>query len=397
MRKPTLSGRIRCSLGIALFAATLPALAHHGISNWDQNKDVKITGVLSKFEMINPHSYIYVDVKGPDGKVVTWGCEMRAAGVLLRSGWTRDMFKIGSTITITGSPERRKPNLCYLGTITFADGSQMDRYAQRQVPASKAVSVAKAARTARTPQGAPNFAGDWAAEQRVMTDPRGQSGAFLPLSQARKLAPGEVPEGQRAFPGARGTPESLAKDPVKAVTGRPSPVSLTEAGQRAREKFNGATRDNPRYRCEPTNILFDWTFDTMVNRIVQTPGKITLQYGFMDLSRTIDLTMTQHPANLRPSVAGHSIGHWESDVLVVDTIGFAPGVLSAEASTLHSNQLHVVERFQLDAEKQTITRSYVATDPLFFAGDYKGTDTMSPAETPYSRYACKDVGGAPGE
>jgi hypothetical protein len=397
MRSQVMSGWIPCSLGIALAALALPAAAHHGISNWDQNKDVRITGVLSKFEMINPHSYIYVDVKGADGKVVTWGCEMRAAGVLLRSGWTRDMFKIGSTITVTGSPERRKPNLCYLGTITFADGSQMDRYAQRQVPASNAAPAARTARAARTPQGRPNLAGDWAAEQRVMTDPRGQSGAFLPLSQARKLAPGEVPEGQRAFPGARGTPESLATDPIKAAAVRPSVVPLTEAGQRAREKFNGATRDNPRYRCEPTNILFDWTFDTMVNRIVQTPEQITLQYGFMDLTRTIHLNTAQHPASLRPSVTGHSIGRWDGDVLVVDTTGFAPGVLSAEARTLHSNQLHVVERFELNAEKQTITRSYVATDPVYFAAEYKGTDTMSPAETPYSRYACKDVGGAPGE
>ena len=252
------------------------ANAHHGISNWDQNKDVRITGVLTKFEMFNPHSYIYVDVKDADGKVVTWGCEMRAAGVLLRSGWTRDMFKIGSTITITGSPERRKPNLCYLGTITFADGSQMDRYSQRYVAAPPATAGTKSVRAQRTARGVPNFAGDWAAEQRVMTDPRGQSGAFLPLSQASKLSPGEVPEGQRAFPGARGTPESLAQDPVKASFSRPSPVTLTEAGKRAGEKFNSASRDNPRLRCEPTNILFDWTFDTMVNRIVQTPENVTL-------------------------------------------------------------------------------------------------------------------------
>ncbi len=223
MRVPARSGSRLCAwvAGGALAAVPL-ANAHHGISNWDQNKDVRITGVLTKFEMINPHSYIYVDVKGEDGRVASWGCEMRAAGVLLRSGWTRDMFKIGSTITITGSPERKKPNRCYLGTITFADGSQMDRYSQRHVAVPAATVGAKAARVARTPQGAPNFAGDWAAEQRVMTDPRGQSGALLPLSQASKLAPGEVPEGQRAFPGARGTPESLAQDPVKASFSRPS-------------------------------------------------------------------------------------------------------------------------------------------------------------------------------
>ncbi len=390
---PDKSALVRSSLAF-LIACSMPvAFAHHGISNWDQNKDVRITGVLTKFELINPHSYIYLDVKGPDGKVVPWGCEMRAAVVLRRSGWTTEMFKIGSTITVTGSPERRKPNLCYLGTITFADGSQMNRYSQREVPAT--VASAKPARVARTAQGVPNLAGDWAAEQRVMTDPRGQSGAFLPLSEANKLKPGEVPEGGRAFPGARGTPESLAQDPIKAAWTRPTLVALTPAGERAREKFNGATRDNPRLRCQPTNILFDWTFDTMVNRIVQTPEIVTLQYGFMDLTRTVHLNLNQHPANLRPSVAGHSIGHWEGDVLVVDTVGIAPGVLSADARTLHSNQFHVIERFQLDPAKQTIVRSYIATDPLYFSAEYKGTDTMYLAEVPYSPYACKDVGGAP--
>ena len=388
-------GSIRCAVGVVLAAIAPLVGAHHGISNWDQNKDVKITGVLTKIELINPHSWIHVDVKGADGKVVPWRCEMRAVVVLQRSGWTADMFKIGSTITITGSPERRKPNLCYLGTITFADGSQMDRYSQRVAATPQAVAGTKALRAARTPQGTPNFAGDWAAEQRVMTDPRGQSGAFLPLSQASKLAPGEVPEGQRAFPGSRGTPESLAADPIKASWQRPAPVTLTPAGERAREQFDPMTDDNPLLRCEPTNILFDWTFDTMVNRIVQTPERITLQYGFMDLTRTIHLNLKQHPANVRPSVAGHSIGRWEGDVLVVDTVGFAPGVLSAIADTLHSNQLHVVERFQLDHQAQTLTRTYVATDPLYFSSEYKGTDTMFVAEVPYTPYSCKDIEGAP--
>ena len=221
-----------------------------------------------------------------------------------------------------------------------------------------------------------------------MTDPRGISGAFLPLSVAAKLKPGEVPEGQRAFPGARGTPESRAKDPIQASWVRPSPVQLTEAGRRALEGFDGSTTDNPRLRCEPTNIIFDWTFDTMVNRIEQTPQAITLKYGFMNLTRTIHLDQREHPQSLKPSLAGHSIGRWEKDVLIVDTVGFAPGVLSADARTMHSAQMRVVERFTFDAEKRALTRSYVATDPLYFTGEYKGSDTLHPAEVPYERYKC---------
>jgi hypothetical protein len=223
-----------------------------------------------------------------------------------------------------------------------------------------------------------------------MTDPRGISGALLPLSVASNLKPGEVPEGQRACAGARGTPASLAEDPVHVAWVRPSPVELTEAGKRAVQKLDFSTTDNPRLRCEPTNILFDWTFDTMVNRIEQTPQRITLRYGFMDVLRTIHLDQAAHPANLKPSVAGHSIGKWDKDVLVVDTVGFAPGVLSADARTMHSAQLHVVERFTFDAQKQTLTREYVAEDPLYFSGQYKGSDTMFPAEVAYGPYKCDD-------
>jgi hypothetical protein len=364
-----------------LTALLLFVAAHHGISNFDLNKDLKLTGTVTRVDFVNPHSWLHLDVKG-----AKWRCEMRSNMVLRRSGWTPAMFKVGSTVTVTGSPERKAANTCYLGTVTFADGSSMDRYGQRQIRVASAPS-----RPARLPNGDPNIAGDWAAEQRVMTDPRGISGAFLPLSVASKLKPGEVPEGQRAFPGARGTPESLAKDPIQASWVRPSPVQLTDAGQRALEGFDGATTDNPRLRCEPTNIIFDWTFDTMVNRVDQTPKAITLKYGFMNLSRTIHLDQREHPKSLKPSLAGHSIGRWEKDVLIVDTVGFAPGVLSADARTMHSAQMRVVERFTFDAEKRALTRSYVATDPLYFIGEYKGSDTLHPAEVPYERYKCDDT------
>jgi hypothetical protein len=364
-----------------MHALLLVIALHHGISNFDLNRDLTLTGKVTRVDFVNPHSWLYVDVKG-----ASWRCEMRANTVLRRSGWTPDMFKVGSTVTITGSPDRTAPNTCYLGTVSFADGSSMDRYGQRQVR----VASITPPRPARMANGAPNIAGDWAAEQRVMTDPRGISGAFLPLSVASKLKPGEVPEGQRAFPGARGTPESLANDPVQAAWVRPSPVALTDAGKRAVQGLDFSTTDNPRLRCKPTNILFDWTFDTIVNRIEQGPRRITLKYGFMDLTRTIHLDQVAHPTKLEPSVAGHSIGKWENDVLVVDTVGFAPGVLSADARTMHSAQLHVVERFTFDSQKQALTRTYVAEDPLYFSGQFKGSDTLYAAEVPYAPYNCDD-------
>ena len=123
---------------------------------------------------------------------------MRAATVLRRSGWSEAMFTPGTAVSVTGSPDRNEPNTCYLGTITFADGTSMDRYGQRQ---KTAVAAVAADRPERLPNGDPNLNGDWAGEQRVMTDRRGISGALVPISVADQLAPGAVPEGGRAFPG----------------------------------------------------------------------------------------------------------------------------------------------------------------------------------------------------
>ena len=116
----------------AVFLGTVAAAvqAHHGISNWDLNTDITVTGRLTEIELINPHSWIHLEVRGADGRTASWKCEMRSANALRRSGWTKEMFRVGSSITVTGSPERRKPNQCYLGTILFADGSSMDRYGQ---------------------------------------------------------------------------------------------------------------------------------------------------------------------------------------------------------------------------------------------------------------------------
>jgi hypothetical protein len=143
-------------------------------------------------------------------------------------------------------------------------------------------------------------------------------------------------------------------------------------------------------RCETTSIVFDWAFDGPVNRITQNRDTIVLEYGQLGFTRTVQMTMTTHPRTIKPSRAGHSIGRWEKDVLLVDTIGFAPGVLSPPV--LNSDQLHVVERFSLDPKTMSLTRSYVAEDPVYFTGQFAGSDTIQIADLPYKPDPCKELG-----
>jgi hypothetical protein len=355
------------------------------------NEEVDVSGIVTRLAFVNPHSWLYFDVTAENGRVTAWRCELRGATVLRRSGWSPEMFAPGTRIRLTGAPDRFEPNTCYLGTIVFENGTRIDRYGQITRPAPEATTAASA-RPRRLPNGQPNISGEWAAEQRVLTDPRGISGAFLPLSVARELQPGAVPEGAQAFPGTRGTAVTQAENPVDQFWNRrPSIRPLTPAGAKAIEGFDGASADNPRLRCEPTNIIFDWTFEADVNRIVQEDDRIVLRYGSMGIERTIYLNMTEHPSDVAPSRLGHSIGRWEDDVLVVDTVGFESGILSADGRLPHSDRLHVIERFSLEPEGQALTRSWVAEDPLYFEGQYTGSDVVYVSDVPYQPTVCEDL------
>jgi hypothetical protein len=96
-----------------------------------------------------------------------------------------------------------------------------------------------------------------------------------------------------------------------------------------------------------------------------------------------------HPTNVTSTADGHSIGKWENDVLVVDTVAFLPGTLLG--TTPHSAQLHVVERFSIDPATSTLKRDLVAEDPLFYTAQYTRSDTMIVSTVPYAPEPCADL------
>src|SRR5215207_916108 len=132
------------------------ALAHHGFGNFAMDEDVELSGVVTKIDFVNPHSWVHFDVTNADGTKSPRRCELRSATTLRRSGWTPEMFAVGTKITIQGSPDRAEKGACYTSTLTFGDGTVLDRYGQR------IAAQPTATRAARTADGKPNLAGDWA-------------------------------------------------------------------------------------------------------------------------------------------------------------------------------------------------------------------------------------------
>jgi len=367
---------MRVSIGLtASLALVAPASAHHGFGTFDMETEIEISGVVTDLAFVNPHSWLYLDVTGDSGEVLAMRCEMRSATTLRRSGWSPEMFPVGETVRIVGSPDSNDPAACYVSTVVFDDGSTIDRYGQRTPPVEAVV----APRAPRLANGDPNIAGEWGAEQLVMSDPRGVGGSLVPLSQAPQAARSAADDGSR-----RGRVPLIAGEAAgRLFIGS---VPMTPAGAAAA----AAAREdvNPAMRCEPISILMDWSYDSPVNRITQTAASIVLEYGKFDYARTIHLDTASHPAGLEPSLTGHSIGRWDKDVLIVDTVGFRAGPLTR--GLVHSEALHVIERFSLDPGTLALTREFSAEDPLYYLEPYTGTDVVYPSNVPYQPSPCDD-------
>jgi uncharacterized protein DUF6152 len=109
-----------------LVTAAAPVLAHHAFSaEFDQSKPIKLSGQISKLEWTNPHAWLFVDVKGPDDKVVTWRLEMGAPNALLRAGWSRSDIKPGTVVTISGFLARAGGSVGNAFQVRLPDGRDL--------------------------------------------------------------------------------------------------------------------------------------------------------------------------------------------------------------------------------------------------------------------------------
>jgi hypothetical protein len=109
--------------GLSTVAVCAPALAHHSFAiEYDKEKPIEGTGVISKVEWTNPHMRVYIDVTEPDGSITTWNLEMGSPNSIVRRGWKPSDLKPGTKIGFKGYAGREIRTRAAIDVITLPDG-----------------------------------------------------------------------------------------------------------------------------------------------------------------------------------------------------------------------------------------------------------------------------------
>ena len=129
--------RVISSLCVMLFFTALPLIAHHSFAaQYDANKPIKFTGKVTKVEWLNPHIYVYVDVKDNAGNNVNYAVEGGAPNGLFRQGWRQNTLKIGDTLSVEGSLAKDGSNTVNARTWVLPDGKKVFGGNNEGAPAS---------------------------------------------------------------------------------------------------------------------------------------------------------------------------------------------------------------------------------------------------------------------
>ena len=262
-------------------------------------------------------------------------CEMRAATLMRRSGWSEEMFVKGARVSIEGFGHRDDPRACYIEDIQVGDAAKINRNDQFTTQA-----VDTSNRPKRRPTGEPNITGDWAQEQYVIAVPPSGGGNLLPKSLIAKVESGE-----------------LAMRDVPSSGWGPRSVTYTARGKAERRVPDWSTADNP--GCLPTEehqLRAGVDAPSTQHARARSHRSQLAPYSFERVIQVDLAQICEHHA----VVAGHS-----------SEVGkrrarrrhgrLRDGVLAAPVK--HSDNAHRSDFAR--CREWVLTRDYVATDPVF--------------------------------
>ena len=121
-----MQAKLSVLLTAVIFAICVPVNAHHSFAAvFDVDTSVAVSGTVTKFEWMNPHAWIYIDVKDDDGESTNWAFELGSPNGLMRRGWTRKSVQVGDAISVAGYRARDGSLRGNVKSIVLADGTEL--------------------------------------------------------------------------------------------------------------------------------------------------------------------------------------------------------------------------------------------------------------------------------
>ena len=340
-------------LVIVFFSFSHSSIAHHAITpHFDSKRTVEFTGVISEFKLVNPHAYIYVDVADDKGGLVTWNCEMNAASTMRRFGWSQELFPIGAEISVEGWAAHRDGLGCAFQKGTLADGTVVLRSGDIALPNQTEVAAQQSSSAKEIDMDLKTISGNW-----ITTRPSGPPTGFGPWTRMEELS-----------------------------------AKLTTAGLEASNHYD-IRFDDPALQCSPSSIVRAWSEIDGVSEITLTDEQVVIRHAYMDTERVIDLTLDSHPDVIQPTLTGHSIGRFEGDKLVVETVGFTPGVLAPHPGILNSDKLRIIETISLVEGGTHLQNAVEIVDDSFFNEPLQSLGYWARTNEPLTEYNCVELSG----
>lgn len=283
------------------------ALAHHSPSAFDTRSEVTVEGTLTKVDWANPHIYLTIETAGADGRRVQQQVESVSIAAAQSSGLTRERLPLGSKVVVRGNPNRRGSGYTVLGIdVATSDGNTY--------PLG---SSGRATRPSVATVRATSLAGNWAPKLNPRLVPTVWG---WPLTDQGRAALGAVTSGTKQLS------VGCTALPVPMLTLLPQLRTLEVSDER------------------------------VVMRIDADGAEAT---------RIVHFDVAEHPANVAPSLFGHSIGKWDGATLVIDTVAFTPHELGIGFGIPSGAGKHLVERLTLTPDGLQIRYELTVEDPEF--------------------------------
>lgn len=304
---------MKISSALCLLFICGTALAHHGNSEFDLSKEARYEGTITEHLWKNPHILTKLATHTADGEAITLEIEGASPSVLRVGGFNVGSLAVGDQVIAVVSPSKRHPNESAYGyEIIKADGTVVPYVSARL-------------RRPETSQEAPSVFGTWVSTAE----------SFAKLTRSL----GSWPLNEKA----------------REIRGKFTPVASGQA------------------RCVPVAAPMLMTYP--VAMVLEEQGDhVSIRTEWLGAERTVYTDGRMHPGADERFQQGHSIGHWENDVLVVDTTNFTDQETGGIPS---GSRRHLVESFALAEDGKNLTYEYVLEDPEYLTGEVAGDAVMS--------------------